>query len=45
METINEALKLIASALEILKNQENLDQERYVRSILLLEEAVDKLAV
>jgi uncharacterized protein Yka (UPF0111/DUF47 family) len=44
MENVNEALKLIACAIEVLKDTDNLDGDRYTAAIGQLEEAVDKLA-
>lgn len=44
MEIVNESVKLVATALEILKDMNNLNQDRLETAILYLEQAVDKLA-
>ena len=44
MENINEALKLIANALELMRNPEALDIVNFQKAIDYLEQAVDKLA-
>lgn len=45
MEVVNEALKLVATALEILKDVNNLNADRLFTATEYLELAVDKLAV
>lgn len=44
MEAANDALKLIASALEILKAQPDFSEKRFDEISELLAQAVDKLA-
>ncbi len=44
MEAANDALKLIASSLEILKDKPNFSEEKLDHITALLEQAVDKLA-